>query len=35
MNETQIFAFVVLPIIVAALGWAAALADRYFRSHGH
>jgi hypothetical protein len=35
MNETQLFTFVILPIAVAALGWLAARADRYFRTHGH
>jgi hypothetical protein len=35
MNYIQLFAFVILPIAVAVLGWALAFADRYFRSPGH
>jgi hypothetical protein len=34
MTDTQVFAFVVLPIVVAGLGWAIALIhNRWARRH--
>ncbi len=34
MTGTQLFAFVILPLVVAALGWIVALAAER-RSHNH
>ena len=33
MTDTQLFAFVILPILVAALGWTVVLVNEWYNKH--
>jgi hypothetical protein len=34
MTNTELFAFIILPIAVAVLGWAIVFLNDHFKSHG-